>query len=504
MESYKNTSLSLIPMTKAETIMNIATKRGFFFPTAEIYNAKAGFWTYGHLGSSMKKRWENLWRHYFLDLHDNYFEIEGSNILPKEVFESSGHLKNFNDPLTECKKCKFRFRADELIEDELDKKVDGMKESDMDILIKTNKLKCPKCGGELDNVRRFNMMFDVKIGAIGEDIAYLSPETAQNPFISFKREFLALRERLPLGLAVIGKAFRNEISPRQGFFRLREFTQAELQIFFDKDEINKADIEKDYNLIIKFAKDKKEKEVETSKLDIEKFYVYHMIKIQKFYLEILKIPKEKFRFRELDEKERAFYNKIHFDIELDLETLKGWKEVAGLHYRGDHDLKGHQEGSKEKLEVTVNGKKVLPHVLELSFGVDRNIWALLDLFFKEEKERTLFEFPAELAPLDLSVNPLVNKDGIDEEGREVYERLRKSFKVFYDDSGSIGRRYRRADEVGIKANVTIDHQTMEDHTITLRDRDSMKQIRIDLQFMEERIQRFLNGEELEELGELIK
>ncbi|HLC55828.1 MAG TPA: His/Gly/Thr/Pro-type tRNA ligase C-terminal domain-containing protein, partial [Candidatus Nanoarchaeia archaeon] len=188
----------------------------------------------------------------------------------------------------------------------------------------------------------------------------------------------------------------------------------------------------------------------------------------------------------------------------DLETLKGWKEVAGLHYRGDHDLKGHQEGSKEKLEVTVNGKKVLPHVLELSFGVDRNIWALLDLFFKEEKERTLFEFPAELAPLDLSVNPLVNKDGIDEEGREVYERLRKSFKVFYDDSGSIGRRYRRADEVGIKANVTIDHQTMEDHTITLRDRDSMKQIRIDLQFMEERIQRFLNGEELEELGEVIK
>src|SRR3989344_502242 len=197
-------------MNKLEKIIDIATKRGFFYPSAEYYGAKAGFWTYGHLGKLIKNKWENLWRCYFLSLNDNYFEIEGSYILPKEVFVSSGHLKNFNDQLTSCKKCNLRFSVDLLIED--------------DKIIKDNKLKFPRCGGSLDDVKWFNMMFEVKLGSTGEEIAYLSPETAQNPFLSFKRQFLALRERLPMGLAMIGKAFRNEISPRQGFFRLREFT----------------------------------------------------------------------------------------------------------------------------------------------------------------------------------------------------------------------------------------------------------------------------------------
>ena len=177
-----------MPESKTDKIMSIATKRGFFFPSGEIYNSKAGFWTYGHLGTLLKHKFEDIWRDYFLNLNENYYEIEDTNILAKEVFKSSGHLEHFSDPLTECKKCHFRFRADELIEDETGLNVQGLKENELDKIIKENKLKCPRCGSELDKVKFFNMMFDLKVGATGEDIMYLRPETAQSPFIAFKRE----------------------------------------------------------------------------------------------------------------------------------------------------------------------------------------------------------------------------------------------------------------------------------------------------------------------------
>jgi len=502
--------------TKNDKIMNIATKRGFFYPSAEIYGAKAGFWTYGHLGTLLKHNWENLWRNYFLGLADNYYEIEDCNILPKEVFKSSGHLEHFNDPLAECRKCHFRFRADELIEDELKRNVDGLKAEEMDSIIEENKMKCPKCGAQdLDNVKWFNMMFDIKVGAIGSDTMYLRPETAQSPYLAFKREYQALREKIPFGLAVVGKAFRNEISPRQGFFRLREFTQAELQIFFDKDDVDKAegweDV-KNYKLRLYLVKDRKTKKIEevkceeaNKKLKIPKFYLYHAAKIQQFYLDKLMIPKEKFRFRELSEDERAFYNKIHFDIELDLETLGGFKEVAGLHYRTDHDLGGHQEGSKEKLEVSANGKKFIPHVLELSFGVDRNVWALLDLFFEEEKERTVFRFPANIAPILVGVYPLVNKDGLQEKSEEIHSDIKKYFLTFYDSTGSIGRRYRRMDEIGAPYGITIDYDTLKDNTVTLREMNSMKQIRVEIKELKQKIDQLINGEiEFGKAGKLIK
>ena len=497
-----------MPESKSDKIMSIATKRGFFFPSGEIYNSKAGFWTYGHLGTLIKHKFENLWRDYFLGLNENYYEIEDTNILAKEVFKSSGHLEHFSDPLTECKKCHFRFRADELIEDETDLSVQGLKENELDKIIKENKLKCPRCGSELDKVKFFNMMFDLKVGATGEETMYLRPETAQSPFIAFKREFMALRERLPLGLAVIGKAFRNEISPRQGFFRLREFTQAELQIFFDSDNINECENwneVKNYKLKL-FIKDKLQ---ETScdelnkKIKVPKLYVYHLMKIQEFYLNILKIPKEKFRFRELDEKERAFYNKIHFDIEVNLETLKGFKEVGGLHYRGEHDLSGHQKGSGEKLEVNINGKKFIPNVLELSFGVDRNIWMLLDNFYFEDKERQMFKLPFNLVPFEVAVFPLVDKDNLPEKAEEVYLLLKKEFKVLYDNKGSIGKMYRRVDEIGVPAMITIDHETLKNNTVTLRNRDNMKQIRVKIKDLNDVVKEFLNGKDLEKLGKIV-
>ncbi len=492
------------PNEKADLITNIATKRGFFFPTAEIYNGPAGFWTYGHLGTTMKQKWSDLWRCWFLGLHPNYMEIEGSSILPKKVFESSGHLKNFNDPLTHCKKCKFQFRADQLIEDETGASVEGFSPEDIDKEIAKHKLKCPRCGSELDKVKRFNMMFELKIGATGEETGYLSPETAQNPFLSFKRQFFALREKLPMGLAMIGKVYRNEVSPRQGFFRLREFTQAELQIFFDPATIdeheNWSNVKKEKLTILLHKDREKNKITEISaeelnaKLKIPKFYAYHLVKVQQFYLNQLKIPKEKFRFKELSPEERAFYNKIHFDMELDLETLGGFKEVGGVHYRTDHDLGGHQRGSGEKHEVTINGKSVVPHVLELSFGVDRNVWALLDIFFKQEKERTIFTFPLNLVPYDLALFPLLNKDGLPEEAEKVNEILKEQhWRLFYDNKASIGKMYRRIDEIGVPFAITVDHQTLKDKTVTLRETTSMKQIRLKIADLSTKIKEIFEG-----------
>ncbi len=500
--------------SKSEKIIDIAAKRGFFYPSAEIYNAKAGFWTYGSLGTKIKQKWENLWREYFLSLNTNFYEIDDCNILPKKVFESSGHLENFNDPLTQCEKCQFRFRADQLIEDELKVKAEGLKEESLTKLINENKLKCPKCRGNLLPVRFFNMMFDLRVGATGDDVVYLRPESAQSPFLAFRREFEATRRKLPLGLAVVGRAYRNEISPRQGFFRLREFTQAELQIFFDPDKINeheKWDEVKDYSL--SFLSDSKTKKITckemNSKLNLPKFYIYHLAKVQKFYIDILQIPEDKFRFRELGSDERAFYNKIHFDVELNLDTLGGWKEVGGIHYRGSHDLGGHQLGSGVKLEITFdeNGKtkKILPHVLELSFGVDRNIWTLLDIFYKEEKERTLFSFPNIITPLDVAIFPLVNKDKLPEfaENQFLY-LLKEGFTVFYDDSGSIGRRYRRQDEIGTKFCITADFDSVKNNTITIRDRDSMKQIRVKTNELKLKLHSLIKeNRELSEFGKYI-
>ncbi len=501
--------------TKAEKIINIATKRGFFFPTAEIYKAKAGFWTYGHLGFLVKRKWENLWRNFFLSLDDNYFEIDGNYILPKVVFEGSGHLENFKDPLTHCEKCNFRFRADELIEDELSINVEGLTIEAMDKLLRENNLKCPKCGGKLGKVRSFNMMFEIGVGAAGKEICYLSPETAQNPYLSFKREFSALREKLPMGLAMVGRAFRNEIAPRKGFFRLREFTQAELQIFFDPAELDKANgwnEAKNYKLRLFLVKNRKKNKIEelscenvNKKLKLPKFYVYHLAKIQQFYLDLLKIPKENFRFRELSKEERAFYNKLHFDMEGELESLGGFKELGGLHLRGDHDLKGHEKASKEKLKIKIDDKEIMPNVLELSFGVDRNIWALLDVFYKEEKERTLFSFPNEISPFDVAVFPLVRTDKkLVEKSKEVYESLKKEFKVFYDENASIGRRYRRVDEVGVPVAVTIDQDTLKDNSVTIRSRDDMKQIRVKINDLSLKLKSFLSGEDLEKLGTVVR
>jgi glycyl-tRNA synthetase len=351
------------------------------------------------------------------------------------------------------------------------------------------------------------MMFPVPIG-FNDEKGYLSPETAQASYLAFKQEFLANREKLPLGLAIIDKAYRNEISPRQMFFRLREFTQAELQIFFNSERINEhprwGEV-KNKKLRLKLVgEDVKEIKLEKAnkKLEIPKFYLYYAWKIQKFYLSILKVPEEKFRFRELSKEEKAFYNKIHFDIEVDLSTLGGFKEVGGLHYRTDHDLKGHQEISNKKLEIHYDGRRFIPHVLELSFGVDRNIWMLLDLFYSIGKEGSMFSFPPNLAPHKVAVFPLIKKKKeFREKARDVYEDLNKEFNCFYDESGSIGRRYARQDEIGTPFCITIDGKTLEDNTVTIRNRDNQKQVRVKVGKLKDVIKKLVSGGDFDEVRE---
>ncbi len=472
-----------------EKIESLAKRRGIFFPSSEIYGGIAGFYDYGSVGTLIKRKLENLWRKYFLGLDSNFFEIEPACIMPEKVFLASGHKENFVDPTVKCKKCGTVHRADHIIEEYLKENFEGFSTDELTKIIKKHNIVCMKCRGELDRVSVLNMMFPVHIGAESEITGYLRPETAQGAYVNFSQQFEVQRKKLPLGLAVIGKSFRNEISPRQLTTRMREFSQAELQIFFDMNEMENHknwDEVRDYKIILFSNRKTNEMACEEVAKKLPKFYVYYMAKIQQFFLEELNIEREKFRFRELSEEERAFYNKIHWDIELNLSSI-GWKEVGGIHYRTDHDLKGHEKVSGQKQEIFFNGRKFIPHVLELSFGVDRIIFALLDLCYFEGK-RTILKLPKKVAPFSVAVFPLVNKGGLDKKAEEVYKSLKQDFGVFYDDSGSIGRRYARADEIGIPFCITIDFQTLEDGTVTIRDRDTTNQERVKIEELNAKIQ----------------
>src|SRR3989344_2102808 len=319
-------------------------------------------------------------------------------------------------------------------------------------------------------------------------------ETAQGPFVNFMQNFEVLRKKLPLGLAIVGRAYRNEISPRQLLSRMREFTQAELQIFFDPSKIeeheNWSEVAK-YKLVIFPNGDKKTTEVTcddaVKKLKMPKFYVWHLAKVQQFYLEKLGISKDKFRFRELSEEERAFYNKIHWDIELNVEALGGFKEVGGVHYRTDHDLAGHAKVSGKSQEVFVDNKKFVPHVLELSFGIDRLVMSLVDIFYAQDKDRTLLKLPPTVAPFTAAIFPLVSKDGIDKKATEIYDQLKGKFRILYDEVGSIGRRYARVDEIGVPFAITVDYDTLKDKAVTVRNRDTTKQERVKITDLEKKL-----------------
>src|SRR6058998_1236950 len=367
-------------MASYEDVMSLSVRRGFLWPAVDLYGGFAGFYDYGHNGVLMRRRWEDLWAETFLGLSDNYYLIDTTTILPEAPLKASGHVDHFSDLLVTCTRCGESYRGDQLLEAATHEEHEGLTPAELDARIRELKIRCPNCKGELGPARPFNMMFLLDVGPTGKDRAYLRPETAQGVYLNFKREFEALRRKLPMGLAIVGRAYRNEISPRQGTYRMREFLQAELQIFFDPEtadaEFPPGSIPADPIRVALAAEKHEPSARDRAPADLiarglPAFYIHHLALVQRFYLDRLQVPRERFRFAELDERERAFYNKVHFDIQVDQGSLGGFREVGGVHYRTDHDLAGHAAGSKTDLSVTVGDRKVLPHVLELSFGVDR-------------------------------------------------------------------------------------------------------------------------------------
>ena len=473
-----------------ETVMKLALERGFYFPSCEVYaDAQAGFWEYGPSGVSFKNKFLELWRRELIR-RDGMLEIDGSQIMSKSVFEASGHLGNFADPIIKCTKCKATFRADktisEITEIEIPESADL---EEFDKAIVQNNIKCPKCKGDFEKTKKFNMMFQVGIGPEGES-AYLRPETCQSIFVDFPRLFKTMRGKLPLGIAQVGKSFRNEIAPRQSLLRLREFYQAEIEVFCNPSKLLELDrFSEIENTVIRVQIDDKLssvtcKEAVESKIVPNKFVAYYLGILMEFY-EKTGIDITKSRFRKLGNKEKAFYAEVAFDFEV--ETTIGWLELVACNYRSDYDLSSHSKKSKEKFEVMDNDEKILPHVFEISMGIDRSLYTILEHSIKndEEHERIVLSLKPYLSPTHVGILSLVKKDGLKEKTDEIFLKLKRKFDAFLDHSGAIGRRYRRLDEIGAPFAVTIDHQTLDDNTVTVRKRDSMEQTRVNISELEE-------------------
>ncbi len=466
-----------------EDVMKLALERGFYFPSCEIYaDAQAGFWEYGPSGVSLKNKFLELWRRELIR-RDGMMEIDGSQIMSKSVFEASGHLGNFADPIIKCTKCKSTFRADRTISEI--SKIEIPESADLvefDNAISQNNIKCPKCIGDFEKTKKFNMMFKVGIGPEEEE-AYLRPETCQSIFVDFPRLFKTMRGKLPLGIAQVGKSFRNEIAPRQSLLRLREFYQAEIEVFCNPTKLDEMDrFSEVQNTIIRIQTETDPasmtcKEAVESKAVPNKFVAYYLGILTEFY-EKTGIDVTKSRFRKLGDKEKAFYAEVAFDFEV--ETTIGWLELVACNYRSDYDLSSHAKKSNEKFEVMDNEEKVLPHVFEISMGIDRSLYTILEHSLKDDKEneRVVLSLKPYLSPVQVGVLSLIKKDGLKEKTDEIYLQIKRKYDAFLDHSGAIGRRYRRLDEIGVPFAITVDYQSLEDQTVTLRKRDSMEQNRI--------------------------
>jgi len=476
-------------MSKFEEVQKICLSRGILYPTAEIYSALSGFYDYGNIGTMLKRKVVDLWREIFVRMSPvTVLEIDGCVILPENVFVASGHLKNFSDPITQCKKCKTVFRADHLIEEATNEFVEGKSPSELTEILRKNNIRCQKCGGELEDAKIFNLMLKTEISPAGGQTAYMRPETCQNIFSGFQRIYKTSRAKLPFGIAQVGHAFRNEISPRQFIIRLREFNQCELEMFIDPSKPGcpiEEVLGKEITFLTREAQKKGEEAIRISIKDAikEKIFPsdwipYFLAKELEFYV-ALGIPEDCLRIRHLLPEETAHYSLGNFDLEIKYDF--GWKETVSNAARGDYDLKSHMKQSGQDLTVLMDdGSKVLPHVIEPSFGLERTIAAVLYHAFTEDKERgwNWFKFPAKLSPYTAGIFPLVSKDNMPEVAREIYDDLRKDFDVFYDEKGSIGKRYARADEIGTAFCITVDSQTLSDKTVTLRNRNDGKQVRI--------------------------
>ncbi len=481
---------------KYEELYATLRRRGILWPTAEIYGGAQGLYDYGPAGARLKRQLEEAWSAWFVGLSEDFHRIDPSEILPEAVVRASGHLENFTDPEVICAKCHGHFRAETVLEKFRPEGVDGLSPAQIGELLHQFPVKCPQCGStELSVPQPFNLMFGFPFGAAGGERAYLRPETAQSSYLAFPRMWDVGRHALPLGIAVVGRAYRNEIAPRQVLFRLRAFTQAELQVFFDPETfrppfVSVADESLPVLRVARRLAGEEAPEWRSARSLVEdglpEFYVFFLVHQYRFFRDVLGYPKESIRLFEKSETERAFYNRIQFDFETKLESLGGYKELGAIHYRGDYDLSRHGKGSGKDLSVVLEGgRRVLPHVLEVTFGVDRNLWALADYGLSVEGDRTVWHLPPYLAPTSVGIFPLMKKEHSAEARRWTDEIQKAGFEAEFDAGGSIGKRYARMDELGVPYCVTLDRDTLaagtpERRTATLRDRDSKAQERVTL------------------------
>jgi len=428
-------------------IVSLCKRRGFVFPGSEIYGGLANSWDYGPLGVELKNNIKNLWWKKFVQERDDMVGIDAALIMNPKVWEASGHLDFFSDPLMECKKCHYRFRPDE-IEGITHQKALGTKKSFIELV--SDKARCPNCSSKLvDNFiqpRNFNLMFKTFIGPAEDqtNVAYFRPETAQAMFVDFKNVLDTTRKTLPFGIAQIGKAFRNEITPGNFIFRTREFEQMEIEYF-----VREAEWEKWFEYWLNEMKD---------------------------WLKIIGVAESKLNFNDIMEGERAHYSKRTIDIEYEFPF--GMEELYGLAYRGDFDLKNHFKSAPYKDAET--GEEFWPHVIEPSLGVDRMVLTVLcEAYDDSEKDRVVLKLPPKLAPYKAAVFPLLaNKPELVNLARKIYDDLRKDLMVAWDDRGNIGKRYYSQDEIGTPFCITIDFDSLEKDDATVRDRDTIKQDRI--------------------------
>ena len=511
-DSEKKTLENSFPGYDYNRTLEIASRRSIFYPSAEIYpNSPSGFWDFGPIGQAIRRKIVDFWRHEFLQ-KENMLEIHGSQILPESVFIGSGHLKSFADPIVQCTKCKKYERADKLISEKIGKNVpESLAIEKLDELIKENNIKCQKCGGELGKVSKFNMMVETIVGKHGEFRTFLRPEACQSIFLNFARMAKTMRLKLPQGIAQVGGAFRNEISPRQSITRSVEFSQMEAEIFFNPskiDEIENFEEIENYQIkILRLGKEKIEsfsaKELCEKKIVPGKLIAYFMARTQQVWNK-LGIPEDKLRFREIDKDERAFYSLATFDFEV--LTSLGWLELIANNYRTDYDLKGHMESSKTKLDYTLeDGSKIIPHIWEVSAGVDRTMFAILENSLRKGKDGFYFSLNPKISPYDCGLFPLVKNEKIMNLSLEIKRDLGGSWvDVNFDSSGSIGRRYARNDEIGTPFCVTVDEESVKNSNVTIRDRDSKKQIRVKISELKKILLQLINGEiAFEKAGKII-
>ena len=496
-----------------EKIMAYANKTGIAFITGNIYGGLAGFWDYGPIGVEIKNRIKDAWWTDFVRNRDDIVGYEGAIITHPKVWEASGHLKSFNDPLIFCQgKCKKKHRLDHLVEDKLGFRTEDLGIDKLGDIIKDKKLNCPECGGTLGDPVTFNLMFNTHIGPVqnSSSIAYLRPENAQLIFSGFRNVIDSTRVKMPFGIAHTGIVFRNEISPRNFLFRVREYELMEFEYFTNPEKTNDCpsfDEIIDYEINIYSRKEQSQhfeedyrrmtvRETWEKKIFKNKWLAYWLVIFVQWFSENLGIRRERLRLRQHMETELSHYALDTWDLEYKYPF--GWKELMGCANRTQFDLTQHQEYSKSKMQFMEETEKgvvrYVPYVVaEPSVGLGRILLTIITEGYTEEivegRKRVVLKIHPRLAPYDVAVFPLQKEEEIFAKAQEIFKKLRsEGFIVYYDDSGSIGKRYRRHDEIGTPFCVTIDYETLDDEQITIRNRDTMEQVRIPIENLLEELQ----------------